>query len=68
MNVSEKELRDAVMDGLAPRLRILGVAREAVDDDLDLFVSGVRRDGGSPSPSEQGTPVRVQLLFDTLSE
>lgn len=41
MNGSEKELRDIVMDGLAPRLRLLGVAREAVDDDLDLFASGV---------------------------
>lgn len=41
MSMDEKELRDLVMDGLAPRLRLLGMAREAVDDDLDLFDSGV---------------------------
>ncbi|GEM_PF-2243289 len=41
MNGSERKLRDIVVDGLAPRLRALGLAREAVDDDLDLFASGV---------------------------
>jgi acyl carrier protein len=41
MNESERELREVVVDGLASRLRLLGVAREAVDDDLDLFASGI---------------------------
>lgn len=41
MSASEKTLRDIVMEGLAPRLRVLGMEPEVVGDDLDLFESGV---------------------------
>lgn len=39
--MNEKELREIIIDELLPRFRMLDMAREDVDDALDLFESGV---------------------------